>query len=71
MRGNSLKLHKGRFKLDIRKSFSKKCGQALKWDGQGGDGVTVPGGVQETCKCGIKGHGSVEKYWWLTDSWTR
>ena len=26
---------------------------------QGGDGVTVPGGVKETCRCFSKGHGLV------------
>jgi len=24
---------------------------------QGGGGVTVPGGIQETCRCGTEGHG--------------
>ena len=23
---------------------------------QGGGGVTIPGGVQEPCRCGIEGH---------------
>jgi len=31
---------------------------------QGGGGVTIPGGVQETFRCCIKGHGLVGKYWW-------
>jgi len=31
---------------------------------QGGGGVTVPGGVQETFRYFIKEHGLVEKYWW-------
>ena len=31
----------------------------LEWAGQGGDGVTVPVGVQETWRCGSEGHGLV------------
>jgi len=29
---------------------------------QGGGGVTIPGGVQETFRCCTKGHGLVGKY---------
>jgi len=31
----------------------------LEWDAQGGGGVTVPGGVQGTCRCCAEGHGLV------------
>ena len=31
----------------------------LEWAAQGGGGVAVPGGVQETFKCLIEGHGLV------------
>ena len=30
----------------------RKSGQALAQAAQGGGGVAVPGGVQETCRCG-------------------
>ena len=36
-----------------------KSGQALEQAAQGGGGVTIPGGVQKTCRCGILGHGLV------------
>jgi len=36
---------------------------------QGSGGVTVPGGVQETCRCGTEGHGLVGMVGWI-DSWT-
>lgn len=47
-RGNGLSLCQGRFRLDSRKnlfSLLLKNGQVLEWTTQGGDGVTVPGGV--------------------------
>ena len=31
----------------------------LEWAAQGGGGVTVPGGVQETLRCCTKGRGLV------------
>jgi len=31
----------------------------LEWAAQGGGGVTIPGGVQEMCRHGTKGHGIV------------
>ena len=33
------------------KNILRKSGQTLKLDAQGGDGVTVPGGVQEKSRC--------------------
>ena len=32
--------------------------------------IIVPGGVQETFKCGSKEYGIVGKYWWQVDGWT-
>ena len=34
-------------------------GQVLEWAVQGGDGVTIPGGVQEACRCCTEGCGLV------------
>ena len=66
---NSLKLHQGRFRLEIRKTFlCWKSGQALEQAAQGSGGVPIPGGVQKTCRCGTSGHGLaglVVLGWWL------
>ena len=32
----------------------------MEWAVQGGGGVTIPGGVQETFRCCTEGHGLVE-----------
>ena len=37
---------------------------------QGGGGVTVPGGVQEPCGCGIEEHGQWA-WWGWADGWAR
>ena len=55
MRWNGLKLHQGRFRLDIwKKILLQKSGEALAQAAQGGGGVTVPGGVEETLRCHTK-----------------
>lgn len=46
-RRKGLKLRQGRFKLGIKKEFSL-LGHALEQVAHEGDGVTIPGGVQET-----------------------
>ena len=57
MRWNGFKLCEGKFRLDIWKNFfSKNGGQALVQAAWGGDGVTVPGGVQEMFRCCTEGH---------------
>jgi len=48
IRGNSLRMHQGRSRLDIRNNFfSKRVVRQWLQAAQGGGGVTVPGGVQE------------------------
>ena len=55
LRSKSLKLHYGRFRLDISKDFFLSLAQAA----QEGGGVTVPGGVPEPCGCGTENTVSV------------
>jgi len=48
-----------RFGLGVREHLSKNGG-AVEQAAQGGGGVTFPGGVQETWRCGtegLSGHG--------------
>ena len=42
-----------------KKFLLRKSGEATAQAAQVGGGVTVPGGVQETCRCGTEGCGSV------------
>jgi len=48
-----LKLHQGRFRLDVRSVAQLP---------RGGGGITVPGGVQERWRCGTEGCG--QWAWW-------
>ena len=58
MRGNGLQLHQGRFRLDSRKNLLKEWSR-IEQAAQGCGGVTIPGGVQKTCRCDTSGYGLV------------
>jgi len=47
--------------------FLRKNGEALEQAAQGGSGVTIPGGVQEMCRCGTADYGLVGT---VADGWT-
>ena len=42
-----------------KKILLMKSGKTLGWAAQGGGGVTIPGGDQETWRCGTQAHGLV------------
>ena len=57
-------VHFGYYEKFILRKSSETFGQAT----HGRGGVTVPGGVQEMCRCSTEGYGSVsmvEMGWWL------
>jgi len=49
----------GEIQVKREDKLSQKSGQALEWAAQGGDGVTKPGGAQETFRCFTERHGLV------------
>jgi len=55
IRENGLKLHQGRFRLDVRTNFFTESGQALEQAAQGSGGVTIPGGVQKCVDMALQG----------------
>ena len=51
--------------LFTEKFLFRKSGQALTQAAQGGGGVTVPGGVQETWRCVTERHGQWSCWGWV------
>ena len=47
------------YKVSPEPFLLQKSHQKLEWAVQGGVWATVPGGVQEMCRCGTKEHGLV------------
>ena len=57
----------GEIQIGHQKILLQKKSQALEWASQGGDGVTIAGGVQEMFICCTEGHVLVENivYRWM------
>lgn len=59
------------FQVGYKEKFLlQKSSQVLEPAAQGGGGITISRGVQETFRCGMKGHELVGKYWWQVCGWT-
>ena len=58
----------GEAQVGYLEKLLRKSGNSSEQASQGGGGVTICGGVQETCRCGTEGRGlvgMVEMAWWL------
>ena len=54
---------------EVQVGQQEKSSGALATGCPEGDGVAVPGGVQELWRCGTEGHGQWT-WWGLLDGWT-
>ena len=57
----------GKIQVGCQEKLLQKSGQALEQAAHRGGGITLPGGVQETCRCCTEGRGLVGT---IGDRWT-